>query len=187
MENINLTNHFLMAMPTMKDSIFSKTLTYICEHNNYGALGIVINRPTDLNLMSLFKQLGIAQLDEPVNKLTPILFGGPVQMDCGFVLHYPVGKWQSTLAVNERIGLTTSLDIMKAIASDQGPEKTLVALGYAGWSPGQIESELSQNTWLTVPASQEIIFNLASEEKFTAAMQSLGIRDANLSHEVGHA
>ncbi|MEI2767933.1 MAG: YqgE/AlgH family protein, partial [Nitrosomonas sp.] len=87
MENINLTNHFLMAMPTMKDSIFSKTLTYICEHNNYGALGIVINRPTDLNLMSLFKQLGIAQLDEPVNKLTPILFGGPVQMDCGFVLH----------------------------------------------------------------------------------------------------
>ncbi|MCC8996241.1 MAG: YqgE/AlgH family protein [Nitrosomonas sp.] len=187
MKNVNLTHHFLMAMPTMKDSVFSKTLTYICEHNDRGAFGLVINRPTDLNLMGLFKQLGIPQLDESINKLTPILFGGPVQVDCGFVLHNPVGKWQSSLAVNKEIALTTSLDIMKAIANDEGPENTLIALGYAGWSPGQIELELSQNTWLTVPASHEVIFNLASEEKFTAAMQLLGIHDANLSHEIGHA
>lgn len=187
MKNVNLTHHFLMAMPTMEDSIFSKTLTYIWEHNDRGALGLVINRPTDLNLMGLFRQLGISQLDESVNQSTPILFGGPVQMDCGFVLHRPVGRWQSTLAVNKEIGLTTSLDIMRALANDEGPENVLVALGYAGWSPGQIESELSQNTWLTVPASQEVMFDLASEEKFNAAMQLLGIHDANLSHEVGHA
>src|SRR5574337_451084 len=106
MKNLNLTHHFLIAMPTMADSVFSKTLTYICEHNEQGALGIVINRPTDLTLLGLFKQLGIPPMDSLEE--TPVLFGGPVQLDCGFVLHHPVGKWQSTLTVNEEVGLTTS-------------------------------------------------------------------------------
>ncbi len=186
MKNINLTHHFLIAMPTMADSIFSKTLTYICEHNEQGAIGIVINRPTDLTLVNLFKQLGIPQANF-LAQTTPVLFGGPVQMDCGFVLHHPIGKWQSTLMVNQEVGLTTSLDILKAIASADGPDQILIALGYAGWAAGQIEHELAQNAWLTVPASSDVIFNMPSEERLAAAMQLLGIHDANLSNEVGHA
>ncbi len=186
MKNINLTHHFLIAMPTLVDSIFSKTLTYICEHNEHGAVGIVINRPTDLTLASLLKQLDIPQTDF-LTKTTPVLFGGPVQMDCGFVLHHPVGKWQSTLAVNREVGLTTSLDILRAIASTDGPKQVLIALGYAGWAAGQIEHELTQNAWLTVPASSDVIFDLPLEERLPAAMQLLGINDANLSNEIGHA
>lgn len=185
MKNLNLTHHFLIAMPTMADSVFSKTLTYICEHNEQGALGIVINRPTDLTLLGLFKQLGIPPLDS--FEETPVLFGGPVQLDCGFVLHHPVGKWQSTLTVNEEIGLTTSLDILKAIANAEGPDQMLIAMGYAGWAAGQIEHELAQNAWLTVPATADVLFDRPSEERLPAAMQLLGIHDANLSNEVGHA
>ena len=186
MKNINLTHHFLIAMPTLVDSIFSKTLTYICEHNEHGAVGIVINRPTDLTLASLLKQLDIPQTDF-LTKTTPVLFGGPVQMDCGFVLHHPVGKWQSTLAVNREVGLTTSLDILRKNASTDEPKQVLIALGYAGWAAGQIEHELTQNAWLTVPASSDVIFDLPLEERLPAAMQLLGINDANLSNEIGHA
>lgn len=170
----------------MSDSIFSKTLAYICEHNEQGALGIVINRPTDLTLVSLFKQLGISSVDSPVES-TPVLFGGPVQLDCGFVLHQPVGNWQSTLVVNQEVGLTTSLDILRAIANDEGPQHVLIAMGYAGWAAGQLEHELGQNAWLTVPAHADILFDTPSDERWYAAMQLLGINDANLSNEVGHA
>lgn len=187
MKHINLTHHFLIAMPSLADSVFSKTLTYICEHNEQGAIGIVINRPTDLTLAGLLKQLGIPQTDYMI-ETTPVFFGGPVQMDCGFVLHHPVGQWQSTLAVNQELGLTTSLDILKAIANAEGPEQVLIALGYAGWAAGQIEHEIAQNAWLTVPASSDVIFNLPLEERLSAAMQLLGINDAaNLSNEIGHA
>ena len=187
MKTVNLTHHFLIAMPTMTGSVFSKTLTYICEHNEQGALGIVVNRPTDLMLIGLFKQLGIPPQIDSIAETTPVLFGGPVQLDCGFVLHYPVGNWQSTLVVNQEIGLTTSLDILKAIANAEGPERVLIAMGYAGWSAGQIEHELTQNAWLTVPASFDVLFDLSSEEKLPAAMHLLGIHDANISNEVGHA
>ena len=187
MKNVNLTHHFLIAMPTIADSLFSKTLTYICEHNEQGALGIVINRPTDLTLFNLFKQLDIPQMDSLAESI-PVLFGGPVQLDCGFVLHHPVGKWQSTLVVNKEVGLTTSLDILKAIANAEGPEQVLIAMGYAGWAAGQIEHELAQNAWLTVPASANVIFDMPSEERLPAAMQLLGITNcANLSNEIGHA
>ena len=118
---------------------------------------------------------------------TPVLFGGPVQLDCGFVLHHPVGKWQSTLTVNQDMGLTTSMDILKAIANDEGPDQALIALGYAGWAAGQIEQELAQNAWLTVPASPGVIFDLPSEERLPAAMRLLGVSYANLSNEIGHA
>mgnify|MGYP000153255145 CR=1 FL=1 len=186
MNNINLTHHFLIAMPAMADSVFSKTLTYICEHNERGALGLVINRPTDLTLIDLFKQLGIHQQDVQENN-TLVLFGGPVQLDCGFVLHQPIGQWQSTLGVNQEVGLTTSLDILKAIANSEGPDQILIALGYAGWAAGQLEHEMAQNAWLSVPASLDVIFDLSSEERLSAAMQLLGVDYANLSNEVGHA
>jgi putative transcriptional regulator len=116
-----------------------------------------------------------------------VLFGGPVQVDCGFVLHHPVGNWQSTMTINKEVGLTTSLDILKAIANDEGPEQALIAMGYAGWTAGQIEHELAQNAWLTVPATADVLFDIPSEERLFAAMQLLGIQDANLSNEVGHA
>ena len=187
MKNVNLTHHFLIAMPAMVDSIFSKTLTYVCEHNEQGALGIVINRSTDMTLINLFRQLSISPADSLAESV-PVLFGGPVQLDCGFVLHRPVGSWQSTLSVNQEIGLTTSMDILKAIANAEGPSQALIAMGYAGWAAGQIEHELAQNAWLTVPASIDVIFELPSEERLPAAMQLLGINDyTNLSNEVGHA
>jgi len=186
MENINLTDHFLIAMPTMENSFFSKTVTYICEHNEQGALGLVINRPMNLSLNGLFKQLGIETKDLLSNDLA-VLFGGPVQVDCGFVLHQPVGHWQSTLTINQNIGLTTSLDILKAIANAEGPEHRLIALGYAGWSAGQIEHEMAQNAWLSVPASLDVIFDLPAEERLAAAMDLVGVDYTRLSNDVGHA
>jgi putative transcriptional regulator len=185
-ENINLTHHFLIAMPTMENSFFSKTVTYICEHNEQGALGLVINRPMDLSLTGLFKQLGIASKQASCSDST-VLFGGPVQVDCGFVLHQPVGQWQSTLTINPKLGLTTSLDILKAIANSEGPDQILVALGYAGWAAGQIEHEMAQNAWLSVPASIEIIFDMPSEERLSAAMALLCVDYTRLSNDVGHA
>jgi putative transcriptional regulator len=186
MQTVDLTDHFLIAMPAMADSFFSKTLTYICEHSEQGALGLVVNRPIDLTLKELFHQLGITSDDQALGS-HPIMFGGPIQLDRGFVLHRPVGEWQSTMVVNQGMGLTTSLDILEAIANGGSPKQLLVALGYSGWAPGQIEHELSQNAWLTVPASSDIIFELPSEERLTAAMQLLGIDFSSLSDEVGHS
>ncbi|SEK32254.1 YqgE/AlgH family protein [Nitrosovibrio tenuis] len=186
MQSIDLTDHFLIAMPAMADPFFSKTLTYICEHSEQGALGLVVNRPIDLTLKELFDQLGISFDDQTLGSC-PVMFGGPIQLDRGFVLHHPVGEWQSTMAVNQGMGLTTSLDILQAIANGESPKQLLVALGYSGWAPGQIEHELFQNAWLTVPASSKIIFELPSEERLTAAMHLLGIDFSCLSDEVGHA
>ncbi len=186
MENVNLTDHFLIAMPNMADPFFAKTLTYICEHNERGALGLVINRPTDLSLEKFFDQLGIPKLDT-FPKGHTVLFGGPVQIDSGFVLHKPIGNWKSTLAVNPTVGLTSSVDIFNAIANCEGPEEMLVTLGYSGWAPGQIEQELAQNAWLTVPASHSIIFEMTFDERLPAAIKLLGINFSNLSNQVGHA
>lgn len=185
-QQLNLSQHFLIAMPAMTDPYFAKSLTYVCEHNEEGALGIVVNRPIDLTLGELFEQiklpLGLNDLKE-----LPIHFGGPVQTDRGFVLHDPVGKWQSTLTVNERIGLTTSKDILQAVGEGQGPQKMLVTLGYAGWGQGQLEQELAQNAWLTVKATEEILFDVPADKKLPAAMALLGIDFATLSDEAGHA
>src|SRR5512146_2135198 len=186
MQSVDLTDHFLIAMPAMADPFFSKTLTYICEHSEQGALGLVINRPIDFTLKELFEQLSISFDDQTLGGC-PVMFGGPIQVDRGFVLHQPVGEWQSTMVVNGGMGLTTSLDIMQAIANGGSPKQLLVALGYSGWAPGQIEHELSQNAWLTVPASSNIIFELPSEERLTAAMHLLGIDFSSLSDEVGHS
>jgi putative transcriptional regulator len=183
---INLTHHFLIAMPSMVDPYFSKTLTYICEHSEQGALGIVINRPIDMTLKALFERLSL-ELKGHELRDAPIHFGGPVQTDRGFVLHKPAGDWQSTLRVGDAIGLTTSKDILEAVGRGEGPRKLLVTLGYAGWSPGQIEHELSQNAWLTVEARDAIIFDLPAEEKLAAAMELLGLDFARLADQAGHA
>jgi putative transcriptional regulator len=186
MQNVNLSQHFLIAMPAMVDPHFSKTLTLICEHNDQGALGVVVNRPLDMNLHSLLQQVNIP-LDSDAFKSIPVHFGGPVQVDRGFVLHTPLGQWQSTLAVSSEIGLTTSQDILQAVARGEGPQQILVTLGYAGWAPGQLEHELSQNAWLTVQANPEVLFGMRAEQRLAAAMSLLGIDFANLSEQAGHA
>jgi putative transcriptional regulator len=186
MQKVNLTQHFLIAMPSMADPHFAKSLTYVCEHNDQGALGVVVNRPIEMNLHALLEQVSIAP-EEETFKAIPVHFGGPVQIDRGFVLHTPVGEWQSTLAVSSDIGLTTSRDILEAVARGEGPRQMLVTLGYAGWAPGQLEHELAQNAWLTVQASPEIIFDLPAEDRLVAAMSLLGVDYARLSDVAGHA
>jgi putative transcriptional regulator len=186
MSGLNLTNHFLIAMPAMTDPFFAKSLTYVCEHNEQGAMGIVVNRPISLTLSELFAQINMPL--KPV-ELEDVLvhFGGPVQTDRGFVLHDTGGPWQSTLQVNDKIGLTTSRDILQAVGEGQGPNHLLVTLGYAGWSEGQLEQELADNAWLSVLASEHILFELPAEERLPAAMALLGIDFASLSDEAGHA
>lgn len=184
--HVNLTHQFLIAMPAMVDPHFNRTLTYICEHNEQGALGVVVNRPIDLNLRSLLEQVDIEVPSDAFTKV-PVHFGGPVQVDRGFVLHRPKGDWKSTLVVTEDIGLTTSKDILEAVARGEGPRQMLVTLGYAGWAPGQLEHELAQNAWLTVAAQPGIIFDMPAEERLAAAMQLLGIDFAKLSETAGHA
>ncbi len=188
--SINLTNHFLIAMPNMADPYFSKSLTYVCEHSDQGALGIVVNRPIDMTLQALFERLSLS-LKDRARADAPVYFGGPVQTDRGFVLHEPAGDWQSTLKVAGRgdapIGLTTSKDILEAVGRGEGPEKLLVSLGYAGWSAGQIEHELKQNAWLTVEAKDAILFDLPAEERLPAAMELLGLDYARLADQAGHA
>ena len=184
--SINLTHHFLIAMPNMADPYFSRTLTYVCEHNDQGALGIVVNRPIDMTLQALFERLSLTLKHKDLSD-APIYFGGPVQTDRGFVLHEPTGNWQSTLRVRDAIGLTTSKDILEAVGRGEGPAKLIVTLGYAGWSAGQLEHELAQNAWLTVEAKDAIIFDLPSEERLPAAMELLGVDYARLADSAGHA
>jgi putative transcriptional regulator len=186
MSSINLTNHFLIAMPNMVDPFFARTLTYLCEHNDQGALGLVVNRPIDLTLQALFERLSLALRQREIAD-APVYYGGPVQTDRGFVLHAPPGDWQSTLRVREAIGLTTSKDILEAVGRGEGPQRMMVTLGYAGWSAGQLEHELSQNAWLTVEARDAIIFDVPAEERLPAAMELLGLDFARLSDEAGHA
>ena len=186
MSSINLTHHFLIAMPNMADPYFAKTLTYVCEHNDQGALGLVVNRPIDMTLQALFERLSLTLQHKDLSD-APIYFGGPVQTDRGFVLHEPTGNWQSTLHVRDAIGLTTSKDILEAVGRGEGPQKILVTLGYAGWSAGQLEHELGQNAWLTVEAKDAILFDLPSEERLPAAMELLGVDYARLADSAGHA
>jgi len=182
---VNLTHHFLIAMPSMADPHFAHTLIYVCEHNENGALGIVINKPIDMTLSALFEQINIPLGDSQLRE-TKVHYGGPVQIDRGFVLHRPLGSWHSTLAISSDLGLTTSKDILEAVGSGQGPEDVLVSLGYAGWSADQLEQELAQNAWLTVAADAAVLFAEPAEMRLPAAMKLLGIDFSRLSNAVGH-
>ena len=173
MQTINLTSHFLIAMPAMSDPNFSRTLTFICEHNERGALGIVVNRPIEVTLASLFRQVEIAAPESPLAD-EPVFYGGPVQFDHGFVLHRPVGAWKSTLPVGE-IGLTTSRDILEAMSTGHGPRQQLVALGYAGWAPGQLEAELAAGAWFVVEPDATLLFDQDTATKWQRAFDRRGI------------
>ena len=182
----SLTNQLLIAMPGMPDPNFSTTVTLICEHNDEGALGIVINRPLNLKLGGLFEQLDVEGTD-PAAAERPVLVGGPVGPERGFVLHNPGGQFENSLAVSSDIHLTLSRDIIDAMAKGSGPGKTLVALGYAGWEPGQLEYEMLANTWLNVPASPDIVFDTPFGERWMSAAKTLGIDINQISHDAGHA
>jgi putative transcriptional regulator len=181
-----LTNQFLIAMPAMTDSNFAQTVTFIWEHNADGALGIIINRPLQMRLVDVFEQLKMPTAPG-VDAHQPVLQGGPVQTDRGFVVHQAGGRWEHTRQVSSRLQVTTSPDILDAMARGSGPGTALVALGYAGWSAGQLESELAQNAWLTAPCDERILFDIPYEQRWRAAARLLGIDLATISGQVGHA
>ncbi|MGL6070886.1 YqgE/AlgH family protein [Craterilacuibacter sp.] len=186
MSDLTLSNHFLIAMPNMADPLFAKSLLYLCDHGEHGAMGIIINKPAGISMGKLFSQIGLVLEDGPVAD-APVLFGGPVQPERGFVLHTPLGDWQSTLHINDTLALTTSRDVLQAVSGGQGPGRLLLSLGYAGWEAGQLEQEITQNAWLTVEADPEIIFALPPEKRYAAAIALLGFDPALLSGDVGHA
>jgi len=188
MENLtSLQNHFLVAMPTMQDSFFSRTVTYICEHNADGAMGLIINQPVDLQVSDLLKQLEIVVPDNRPNLNGPVFAGGPVARDRGFVLHPPQEIWRSSQLLSDDIMITTSKDILEALGSDAAPDKFLLTLGYAGWDAGQLDQELSENSWLTIPADASILFNTPIAERWQKATEMLGIDVWQLGPDVGHA
>lgn len=181
-----LTNHFLIAMPGLTDPNFAHTLTYVCEHNAEGAMGIVVNRPMDISLGEVLKQL---ELEWPGDEVAGrvVFSGGPVEEQRGFVLHVPVGDWDATFTAGDVVGVTSSKDILEAIGRNVGPERFLVALGYAGWGPGQLEQEISHNAWLSGPADLDILFDTPAEQRLEAAAGLLGVDMNRLSSDVGHA
>ena len=201
----NLTNQFLIAMPGLRDPNFARTVTYICEHSEKGAMGIVVNRPLELSVADVMSHMQIADTPPDIGK-QPVYLGGPVDSERGFVLHSGALSWSSTLRITDAICVTTSRDILEAMARGEGPQRTLVALGYAspagvaerhqrtlvalgyaGWAGGQLEHELQDNAWLSGPADMRIIFDVPAEERWVAAARLLGI-DLNLiSTEAGHA
>ena len=182
----SLNNHLLIAMPGMADPNFSTTVTLVCEHNDEGALGIVINRPSNLDLGGLFEQLSVEDADKKIAS-TPVLDGGPVARERGFVLHTPSEEYESSVSVSKDIQLTLSRDVLDSLAAGTGPDRSVVALGYAGWEPGQLEAEMLQNTWLTVPATPELIFDVPFEERWSSAAESMGIDIKKISPHAGHA
>ncbi len=181
----SLRNHFLIAMPGLQDPLFNQSLTYICDHTPDGAMGLLINRPMDIHLSDVFEQMDIVCRADTGHM--PILAGGPVSTERGFVLHETGGQWQSTIEIGPDISLTASRDIVSALAEGTGPDKALFVLGYAGWGAGQLEEEMLQNSWLTIPADGDIIFNTPVEQRWVRAAQRLGV-DINLITSVaGHA
>jgi putative transcriptional regulator len=183
---VSLKDHFLIAMPALTEGIFAHSVTYLCEHNEEGALGIVINQPLGLRLSEVLQHLDIEDID--LDRDEPVLAGGPVQTDRGFVLHTPSGRgWDSTVQITEQISLTTSRDVLAAIAHHEGPAACLVALGYAGWGAGQLESELGANAWLTLPADSAIIFHTPIEQRLNAAAAKLGVDLVLMAPGAGHA
>jgi putative transcriptional regulator len=192
---MNLTHHFLIAMPGMEDQAFSRSVVYLCEHSARGALGLVINKPSDIDLKALFEKIEL-HLSRPELGTAPVFQGGPVQTERGFVLHEPVfaaadrpeeSVYASTMTIPGGLEMTTSKDVLEAMATGSGPRRVLVSLGYAAWGEGQLESELAENSWLTVAADPAVIFDTPVGERYDRALLLLGLEAWKLSPEAGHA
>jgi len=182
----NLTGHFLIAMPSLNDSFFNQAVTYICEHDEAGSFGLIINQQSEIHLKQVISEMKI-ESGSNYDEEQSIFIGGPVDQGRGFILHRPTGNWSSSLIVNDNVALTTSKDILRAIANNEGPEDCIVALGYAGWAAGQLEQEMADNTWLSCPADEQIIFNTPVEERWKAAAKLIGVDLSLMSNDAGHA
>ncbi len=187
---MNLANHFLVAMPGMQDPFFQRSVIYLCEHNDEGAMGIVINSPIDISIGTMLEQV---DLPTPVHPMLnqhslkdPVFNGGPVSEDRGFILHNPKDEYQSSINMTSALSVTTSKDILEVLGTEAEPLNYMVALGYSGWEAGQLEVELAENSWLTIEADPEVIFNTPIQERWEKAVQMLGIDVAQLSSQVGH-
>lgn len=182
---MNLANHFLIAMPNMDDPFFQDSVIYICEHNEEGALGIIINKPSPITMDMIF---ALSDRNIPLRmQHESVMMGGPVQVDRGYVVHTPLGHWQSTLAVTDSIALTASRDIIENLSEEGAVDKALVSIGYSSWYKGQLERELADNIWLTVPADEHILFDVPYEHRYAAVFEKLGIDPSMLTLGVGHA
>ncbi len=186
----SLVNQFLIAMPNLADPNFHQTVTYVCAHNREGAMGLVINRPLDIVLGDVLSQLDMDAANEEIGN-SLVYRGGPVQTERGFVLHRPGDKWESSIQISDDVEVTASRDILRAIAKNEGPPQSLVALGYAGWGEGQLERELIENVWLNIPCSQadqaDLIFDIPAENRWQSAAGLIGVDMNQLSIDVGHA
>lgn len=192
---MNLTHHFLIAMPGMEDASFARSVVYLCEHSERGALGLVINKPSDINLKALFEKVELP-LDREDLAGIPVFHGGPVKVDRGFVLHeatFAEGEqpgesvYASTMSIPGGLEMTTSKDVLEALSHGAGPRRVLVTLGYSAWGEGQLESELAENSWLTVDADASIIFDTPVDERYERALGLLGLQSWMLSRDAGHA
>ena len=192
---INLTNHFLIAMPGLEDAIFSRSVVYVCEHSARGALGLVINKPADIGMPALFEKVDLALKREDLT-LSPVFQGGPVQVERGFVLHDPIyvsadhqaeTLYASTLTIPGGLEMTTSKDVLEAMANGAGPKRVLISLGYSAWGEGQLETELGENAWLTVGADHAVIFDTPVAQRYERALALLGVQAWMISSQVGHA
>jgi len=188
--DLKLANHFLIAMPSMQDSMFAGSVVYLCEHDERGAMGVIINKPTEMTIETLLDRIDIkrsptSELNQAAKQL--VMFGGPVQDDRGFVLHAPKGKFSSTMKISDAVSFTTSRDVLEAVGQGRGPENILVSVGYAGWGAGQLEEEIIKNGWLTVEADPAVLFEMPIEQRLAAAIQLLGFDPMMLSGEAGHA
>lgn len=182
---MNLTNHFLLALPTLRQDYFAATLTYICEHSNDGAMGIVVNRPSDITVLELLNQLNLNPQRHWLNHA--VIEGGPVSTDRGFMLFNGEDAYASSLSVTDCVHLTSALDALRDVANDEGPEHFMIALGYAGWRGGQLEEEIARNVWLTVEADPSVLFERPFEQRLDAAAGLLGIDLSLVSPEAGHS
>jgi putative transcriptional regulator len=186
MSETSLTNHLLIAMPTLADPNFSQTVTIVCEHTEKGALGIVVNKPLPMRLSDVLEQMNIEARSEYI-AAKPVLRGGPVSTDRGFVLHRPGGQWDHSHKVSDMIQVTTSRDVLTAIAHGEGPDDAFIALGYAGWEAGQLEREIKENSWISMPIDARMVFDLPYEDRWSAAWRFLGIDKDMMSRTSGHA
>jgi putative transcriptional regulator len=184
-ESIYFNNQFIIAMPMLTDPNFFRTVIYICEHNESGAIGIVVNRPLTITLSDVLSQMNITSTDPEVNGL-PVLFGGPVHQERGFVIHKPVGTWRSSVVTADDVAVTTSQDILEAIAESKGPENYIISLGYSNWQAGQLEAEITNNYWLCCPANENILFRVPFPDRWVAAAASIGVDVNKLSTDIGH-